>query len=112
MAKVKRPFLSGYKTYAPEVEGYGKPQQWREAFRARMGLDEARQTLGARSPEDVLGVAAGAAWEAIKRAYRQRSFECHPDRAAIHGLAPDVATERFKDLLAAYVLLQAKYGKT
>jgi hypothetical protein len=39
-------FLDGYKTYDPASGGHGTPDSWKGAFRARMGLDEAKALLG------------------------------------------------------------------
>jgi DnaJ-class molecular chaperone len=49
----------------------------------------------------ILGVAADASADEIRRAYRARAFELHPDR---HGGSPE-AEEAFKDLTAAYAVL-------
>jgi DnaJ-domain-containing protein 1 len=110
--KAKRPFMSGYKTYDVEVEGYGSPSEWREAFHAAMGLDEAVRRVGKRTAEEILGVGVGCAWQAIRSAYRRLAQQVHPDMCATHGLPVDVATERFKELTAAYVVLERKYGKS
>lgn len=110
MAK-RRGFMDGYRTYNPEVEGYGNATEWRAAFNATMGTDEARRVMGDETPEAVLGVDRGAAWTVIVKAYRARLVECHPDRCAIHGLPVDVATERAKRITAAFTLLKDRYGK-
>ena len=49
----------------------------------------------------VLGVVPGASAEEIRRAYRGRAFELHPDR---HGGSAE-AEEAFKELTAAYAVL-------
>jgi DnaJ-domain-containing protein 1 len=107
----KRPFMSGYRTYNPDVEGYGDARSWREAFTATMGLDEARDTLGSRSPEAILGVGPAVTALELLRAYRAASMACHPDRCAVHGLTVEAATERFKQVTAAYTVLKARHGK-
>ena len=107
----KKPFLSGYKTYDPEVEGYGNSASWRAAFTATMGLDEANSVLGSQSPEMLLGVSWPTTARALLSAFRAQSMACHPDRCAIHGLTPAVATERFKRLTAAYTVLKARLHK-
>lgn len=62
-----------YKTYDPETEGYGNPDQWRAVFAqlfAPMRDDE---------PYAVLGVGASATWAEIKTAYRKLASSTHPD---------------------------------
>ncbi len=49
----------------------------------------------------VLGVPPGATAEEIRRAYRRRAFELHPDR---NGGSPE-AEEAFKELTEAYMVL-------
>lgn len=110
MAK-RRGFMDGYKTYDPEVEGYGSPKAWRAAFQSIMGLDEARQTVGSRTPEEMLGTVVGASWTVILSAFRATLRDCHPDRCTEHGLSYDVATERTKLVIAAYTVLKARFGK-
>src|SRR5690606_40642129 len=61
----KKGFLDGYKKYDAR-EGRGDAKQWQEAFSRRMGLDEARQTLG---------LPADAGWEAICQALRLAATE-------------------------------------
>jgi len=101
----RRGFMDGYNTYDPAREGYGSPRQWRAALTERMGLDEARDTLKDRSPYAILGVARTATGKEIVSAFRRAALACHPDRCAVHGLSPDVATERFKALTAAFTIL-------
>jgi hypothetical protein len=62
-----------YKTYDPETEGYGNPDQWRAVFAhlfAPMVADE---------PYEALGLSASATWTEIKTAYRKLALETHPD---------------------------------
>jgi DnaJ-class molecular chaperone len=51
----------------------------------------------ARDPHTVLGVPAGADLKTVKRAFRARARELHPDLSS----APD-AQQRFRDLVDAY----------
>lgn len=55
-----------------------------------------------RDPYEVLGVAPGASQEEIKKAYRLKTKECHPD------LHPDdpTAGERMSEVNTAYDMLQ------
>ena len=111
MPKAKRPFLSGYKTYQPEEEGYGSPAEWKEEFSVRMDLDEANSVLGDDDPLVVLGLMevpnahllrAFTALE-IKKAYRKLAFRWHPDRGPNQD--DPQAEAMFKKVQAAYVKL-------
>jgi len=84
------------KTYEGEM---GSPEQWREAFFARMGIAEARLVVKDESPRGILGVSASCKdWSIIKTAYRKLAMETHPDR----GGNP----EQFKRVQAAYEILE------
>jgi DnaJ-class molecular chaperone len=109
----KKGFLDGYRTYDPEKEGYGSPEKWRAAFRHRMGVEEARKVFAGKSygPWKVIGVSEGSPWGVVKSAYRRLSMACHPDRAAANGMSVDEATEKFKDLTAAYTLIDDEYTR-
>jgi len=99
-AKPKKGFLDGYKTYDTS-KGYGSPDDWRGAFRERMGFEEAQQVMGDDSPLGILGLAMGATWDAIKAAYRRLALEWHPDR----NHSPE-AMERMKKINAAFTVLE------
>src|ERR1051325_10778161 len=77
MAKAKRGFLDGYKTY-DDSQGRGSEREWRGAFRERMGLDEAEAFFAdeARAgrhatPFEILGVSLSMTWGAVRSRYRQ-----------------------------------------
>ncbi|MCI0393187.1 MAG: J domain-containing protein [Acidobacteria bacterium] len=109
MAKNHRDFLSGYKRYDPDAEGFGSPKQWRGEFRSTMGFEEAEEVLRAapgNTPLGILGLPKGATWNQIKSAYKKMARLWHPDINA----APD-ATEQMKKINAAYVILERQYGK-
>ena len=103
---MKRGFLDGYKTYTGPS---GNPREWRAAFAATMGLDEARERVGKQSPWQILNVAVGATWSQITTAYRKAMIAVHPDRSAFHGLSYEVATERTKIVTAAYTVLKSAH---
>ena len=102
-----------YKHYDPKVEGFGNPQEWTESFYARMGFEEAEQILHGDqdSPRSILGVGGNATWEDIKKAYRAKAKECHPDLCKFHGLTKEVAEQTFKRLQAAFTVLERQFGK-
>lgn len=98
MTKEKKPKRGFMDVYTRRNKGpRGNPDQWREAFNVRMGLEEAEAVLGSDSPHAVLGVAMGATLDEIKKAYRKACMQHHPDR----GGDP----EMFKRATAAYVKL-------
>jgi len=105
-AKKKKGFLEGYKTYDPDKEGYGDASQWNAAFSERMGLNQARQTLKDKDPLTVLGLSVGASWEEVKKAYRQKVMEFHPDRNP--GNVAE-ARAKFDQVQAAYEILEDRY---
>lgn len=107
----KRGFMDGYKTYDAEQEGFGSSWQWRSAFKERMGTDEAREVLQDKSPLAVLGLPTRATWNEIKRAYRALALKFHPDHSKARGLNEAEATERMKEINAAYVLLAHQHNK-
>jgi DnaJ domain len=80
--------------HAPGGERQASSDQGEHAWRGRP----------ARSPYDILGVEPGATPEQITAAYRQLAMRMHPDRNP--GFVTE-ATQRFRDIQAAYELLSA-----
>lgn len=114
MAKPKRTFAdikASYKTYNPSVEGFGTPDDWRGAFKARMGLEEAQRVVGSKRARDILGLGIACLWAEVVKAYRKRIIEVHPDRIAISGISLDEATRLTKEVNAAFAILAAEFGK-
>ena len=113
MARKASSFTSGYKTYDPQSEGYGNASEWVGDFYTRLGFDEAEVILAAQeeTPHTILGVSPKATWAEIKKAYRAKAMECHPDRCAHTGMAPDVADAMFKKIGAAFTVLENRMGK-
>ena len=106
--KPKKPFMSGYKTYDTS-NGFGNSFEWRNAFKYRMGLDEARERVGRLSPRAVLGLLADCMiWDDIRTAYLKLAMAYHPDRAEYNGGGDE---EKFKTVLAAYEILKLEFGK-
>ena len=103
----KRPFGGNYKTYDPETEGFGSPNQWRNAFHKRMSREEAQEILHGqrRTAHEILGVGIKATKREILSAYRRLALLCHPDRILVNSMTVEDATEKFKVLTAAYTEL-------
>lgn len=102
-AKARKPrlnvFAKDYKPYGTPPPGvYGDPDMWAAAFRQRAGLDPeiVEEILGGDDPWSVLGVAKGASAEDIKRAYRRKVMDTHPDRN------PGKTQAEFEKVQAAY----------
>jgi len=62
---MKKGFLDGYKTY-DEGSGHGSAAEWQQVFARRMGLDEARRTLG---------LSADAGWDEVRQAIQLAATE-------------------------------------
>jgi len=97
--------------YDPSVDGYGNPDQWREAFRARMGLEEAQKVCGTRSARGILGLSPLCTWEEVKAAYKKGMLQYHPDRIASTNISLEEATRKTRELNAAFALLAKEFGK-
>jgi len=113
--KKKRTFAdidAARKRYNPEAEGYGSTGEWRDAFRERMGFDEAQQVINGqgKTPRQILGVDLAATWNEIKSAYRKLVLEFHPDRVK-EEVAKIKAEETLKRINAAYAVLAHEFGK-
>lgn len=98
--KPKRGFCDGYKTYNPDVEGYGDASQWKKAFNQRMGYEEAKNILSDEDPYSILGILYGASLTEIRTQYRKMAMKWHPDKN--QGLD---TTEMMQKIIAAYTIL-------
>jgi len=106
--KLKRGFLDGYKTYNPNTEGYGSPEEWRDCFFERLGIDKATEVLGEEDPLSVLGITEKKpSWDVISKAYRRMILKWHPDRNPSNEDAVKIA----KQVIAAFEVLEHRYGK-
>ena len=127
MPKPKRTFAdiaAARKKYNPEVEGYGTPAQWQQAFYQRMGFEEAQRVRAKaqgngtwRSEYRIIGEMAGevlgenSMWGEIKAAFRKAALNCHPDRAKGNGMSEESAKVKFQEVQAAYAILAERYGE-
>jgi DnaJ like chaperone protein len=76
----------------------------RHVHRQRQAVNSVQQSL------EVLGLSEGASPEDIKKAYRQLSMTCHPDKVGHLGEEfKHVAEEKMKELNAAYQFLKTHY---
>jgi DnaJ like chaperone protein len=100
-------------------DGLGEAER-RLAHEIAASLGYAAQDLepwfGARpeeqSPYAVLGVAEGAAWPVIRKAYLKLALEHHPDRVACLGPAmAEAAHERMSAINRAYQALRARRSR-
>eukprot|EP00966_Prymnesium_polylepis_P220942 5110584-Prymnesium_polylepis.1 len=59
----------------------------------------------ASDPYTILGIAMGASADVIKKAYRARAKQLHPDVSAASGHNPVEAARKFRELVAAFETL-------
>jgi len=100
--KAKKGFLDGYKTYDTS-DGFGDESQWRSAFNARMGFEEAKTILSDDDPYSILGIASGASFAEIKKAFREMAMNWHPDKNPGYD-----TTAKMQKIIAAYSFLTSK----
>lgn len=102
MAKKFDPF--NYPKYDAEKLGYGNPDVWKSIFNQKMGYDEAEEIMSESemNPYEVLGITVDATLEEIKKAYRKKSKETHPD------VNPGMDGSAFRLVNAAYIMLTEK----
>lgn len=96
-----------YKTY-DTTDGFGSAKQWRNSFHSRMTGEEAAEILKEarnETPWTILGISTTATAEEIKKAFKKKCMEWHPDRNQ-HRI--EEATENMKRINAAYTILTAK----
>lgn len=82
----------------------GSRQQAGSSYTETQSLDDAYQIIGVSAQDDE---------KTIKRAYRKRMSEHHPDKLASKGLpqqALDMAKKKTQDIQAAYELIKERRG--
>jgi DnaJ-class molecular chaperone len=99
-------FMSVYKTYDYEQEGFGSPWDWKKAFNFRMGFEEAEKFFQDKeyTPEQILGLPEDYTFDMAKSQFRKLILECHPDRGG--------STEEAQKIIAAYEIIKHKWGET
>ena len=88
-----------YDTYDPSVEGYGSPDQWKAAFQAR--TEPESDSMIEKDALEILGLTSSASADEIKRAYRSKVREWHPDK---HSNSTE-ATEMTAKIREAFEIL-------
>jgi len=88
-----------YKTY-DDSKGHGCVSEWRDAFEARMGIDEAKKIMRESDPLAVLGLSTIPSLNELKNLYRKLMKEHHPDK----GGDPQMC----KKIIAAYTVLERR----
>ena len=101
MAKTKKGFLDGYKTYTSG--GSGSVREWGRAFDERMGVGEANRVLREDDPLVIMGFTSLPFIDDLKRAYRKLMMIHHPDRGGDHETA--------KKIIAAYSILEDRISR-
>jgi hypothetical protein len=91
--------FSQYKTY-DDSRGRGGVAEWRDAFEARMGIDEAKRIMRESDPLKTLGLDKMPSIHELKNLYRKLMKEHHPDK----GGDP----QKCKKIIAAYTVLERR----
>lgn len=99
----KKGFLEGYKTY-DTTAGFGNVKKWKSSFKERMTKEDAAHILkdSKNSPHAILDVLPNATYEIIKKAFRKKIMEWHPDKNQ-HSLFE--AEQQSRKIIAAYTVL-------
>lgn len=101
--KPKRPSIWSKEFKYPQYEGeLGSVESWADAFRQRFSNAEIKEILKDESPWGILGLTPGASQDDIKRAFRKKAVETHPDRN------PGIDRSVFQKVNAAYQTLRTE----
>lgn len=90
--------------YRRAQQGHGRYSQQQPQYNEQQALADAYDILQAAAEDDD---------RAIKKAYKRRMAEHHPDKLASKGLPPEalqMAKEKTQDIQAAYELIKKKRG--
>lgn len=104
MTKTRKPKRNVFKEpnrYGHYAGPRGDEAHWRAAFGEAWDQAFCKTLIGDQSPWEVLGIAVGASWDEIKKAYRGLIRKWHPDI----NKDPN-AVEQCKKIIAAYTLLE------
>lgn len=96
MKRKRSAFDKNYAPYGRYEGDRGTSDKWAESFKARMSPEQIEELLGKDTPWSILGVKPGATQDEIKKAYRKKSRETHPD------LNPTKDRREFQRIQAAY----------
>jgi DnaJ-class molecular chaperone len=99
---VSRDFLSGYKTYNVEEEGFGNKWTWKRNFHRRMSKEEATAILDEDDPYVILGVNRSSSKTVIKKAFYALALLWHPDR---NPNRIELSTLMMQKINAAYTII-------
>lgn len=82
-----------------------------QSIRGRYFAQFHQQAASADRDFEILGLAPGASWDEIRKAYRNLSMQYHPDK--VNHLGEEfkrVAEEKMKELNVAYQQLEKRFG--
>ncbi|WP_394221650.1 co-chaperone DjlA [Alteromonas gracilis] len=95
---------SGQRAHSGAGQHQHNQSRQQSAYSEQQSLDDAYRILGVASSDDE---------KAIKRAYRKRMSEHHPDKLVSKGLpeqAMEIAKKKAQDIQSAYELIKQKRG--
>ena len=103
MAKSKKGFLDGYKTYDTS-EGFGNEFEWKKNFNRRMSSDEMANILKNQrmTPAQILEITGIYTFEHVKAQFRKLIMLNHPDKGG--------SAEQARLIISAYESLKKSFG--